>query len=99
MRAARSLQTAWRPALTDPNARKSVLARQSFWDRVDTAVKAYGFASVNEAMKLLVCEALDAREGKAAPPPAAPPPPAGALKPLESAPAWMRRGFSGGGWR
>ena len=85
--------------MSDPNVRKSILARQSLWDRVETVAKAQGWPSVNHAVKELLTQAMDALEGKSSEAePAAPPPPASALKPLDSAPGWMRRGWTTGRW-
>lgn len=82
--------------MSDANVRRSILARQSFWDRIDTEAKRRS-TSVNALVKELCLAQLDATDERRAPKPDAPPP--GKLKPLDSAPAWMRRGWSGQGWR
>lgn len=80
----------------DANVRRSILARQSFWDRIDTEAKRRG-VSVNALVKELCVAQLDATAERRAPKPE--PKGNATLRPLDTAPAWMRRGWSGGGWR
>lgn len=98
-------------SLNQPNAR-SLRAKQDWWDRLGTYAKVQGIAA-NRAIVQLVTAQLDHLEAQASRPsrqprPAPPPPPPKiqaekpgrpVVKPLDTAPGWMRRGWQGGGWR